>query len=195
LRTGVVGFGLALGTACVTGGPTSSASVGSSVGSIGEGSGGDSSSSGSQGGTSSTGTSTSDGSSSESGAAPTCVDAMHNGDETDVDCGGACPPCANGGGCVDVEDCASGVCEGGSCCTTSFYEVSTGEVSGSAMVCCEEDDVRLELTPCGTGVNYSTDPVRPNCASTSEGAMNNGTACVSITCQRIECGAGDTSTT
>jgi hypothetical protein len=63
------------------------------------------------------------------------------------------------------------------------------------MVCCDGDDARLDLTPCGTGMNYSTEPQDPNCASTAEGAMNNGTACVAITCRRLVCGAGDSSTT
>ncbi|MEM6770178.1 MAG: M43 family zinc metalloprotease [Bacteroidota bacterium] len=37
------------------------------------------------------------------GSGPTCDDGIQNGDETDVDCGGSCAPCDNGGGgCTDV---------------------------------------------------------------------------------------------
>ena len=40
----------------------------------------------------------------------TCSDALLNGDETDVDCGGACAPCGPGKLCVDASDCLSEVC-------------------------------------------------------------------------------------
>lgn len=45
--------------------------------------------------------------------APTCMDAVENGDETDVDCGGpTCAECADGEGCATGDDCTSGVCSG-----------------------------------------------------------------------------------
>ena len=52
------------------------------------------------------------------GTAPTpaCTDGIKNGSETDIDCGGTCPPCATGKTCVANTDCASGVCCGGVCC-------------------------------------------------------------------------------
>jgi len=46
---------------------------------------------------------------------PTCTDGVKNGSETDVDCGGTCPTCANSLDCLVAEDCASGVCSGGTC--------------------------------------------------------------------------------
>src|SRR5207253_2488598 len=46
----------------------------------------------------------------------TCKDGALDGDETDVDCGGAtCAPCANGKKCTGRKDCASLVCAGGKC--------------------------------------------------------------------------------
>jgi alpha-tubulin suppressor-like RCC1 family protein len=54
-------------------------------------------------------------------AAASCNDKLKNGDETDVDCGGSCPGCANGLACVLDVDCASlrcgpfGVCLAPSC--------------------------------------------------------------------------------
>ncbi|MBK8718069.1 MAG: hypothetical protein IPN32_25560, partial [Deltaproteobacteria bacterium] len=44
---------------------------------------------------------------------PDCFDGVHNGDETDVDCGGSCHPCDDGQGCAVLEDCYSLVCDGG----------------------------------------------------------------------------------
>lgn len=191
LRAGMISASLA--TACVTGGPATSASTSVTAGSVGETSDattGDASSSGESSTGDSGGTmgaeATSSGSSSEA-PAPSCSDLAMNGDETDVDCGGSCPACGDGLGCTDAMDCASAQCDGETCCAVSTYDRSTGLVSGSAMVCCDGDDVRLSLIECGDGMNYSIAPVRPNCASTSEGAMNNGSACVSITCQRLDC--------
>jgi hypothetical protein len=41
-----------------------------------------------------------------------CDDNVHNGDETDVDCGGSCPnDCDDGLGCIDGDDCISQVCD------------------------------------------------------------------------------------
>jgi len=39
-----------------------------------------------------------------------CLDALSDGDETDVDCGGACPPCDDGRVCKQNKDCANGAC-------------------------------------------------------------------------------------
>lgn len=47
---------------------------------------------------------------------PTCTDGKRNGDETDVDCGGAtCDPCGDAQACRADEDCAQGTCAQGNC--------------------------------------------------------------------------------
>jgi hypothetical protein len=44
----------------------------------------------------------------------TCGDMLHNGAETDVDCGGAdCGGCADGATCLEAGDCTSGFCSSG----------------------------------------------------------------------------------
>ena len=43
----------------------------------------------------------------------TCTDGTINGDETDVDCGGSCPPCGVGEACATAADCESAECAGG----------------------------------------------------------------------------------
>ena len=48
-------------------------------------------------------------------AEPTCADGWWNGDETDLDCGGSCEPCAAGGGCLTESDCRSHICTEGRC--------------------------------------------------------------------------------
>ncbi|MBI4699655.1 MAG: hypothetical protein HY744_00570 [Deltaproteobacteria bacterium] len=51
-----------------------------------------------------------------------CTDSVQNGDESDVDCGGAaCPKCAAGKKCAAPADCASGFCPPGDgvCCKSA----------------------------------------------------------------------------
>ncbi len=45
----------------------------------------------------------------------TCFDRVQNGDETDVDCGGACRGCVAGSACDEVSDCETAVCTAGVC--------------------------------------------------------------------------------
>jgi hypothetical protein len=52
-----------------------------------------------------------------------CNDSTTNGTETDQDCGGACPPCADGLMCALDEDCASGVCTGTTCTAPSCTDL------------------------------------------------------------------------
>jgi hypothetical protein len=49
-------------------------------------------------------------------AAPTCADAVKNGSETDVDCGGTdCSACALGDACASGSDCETSVCSADVC--------------------------------------------------------------------------------
>jgi hypothetical protein len=41
---------------------------------------------------------------------PTCSDQVWDGDESDLDCGGSCPPCPSGKRCVLAGDCVGGLC-------------------------------------------------------------------------------------
>ncbi len=48
-------------------------------------------------------------------AGDSCTDGRKNGDESDVDCGGACGACASGADCSSASDCASGLCFDSGC--------------------------------------------------------------------------------
>ena len=50
----------------------------------------------------------------DAGAA-SCSDGSLNGDESDLDCGGSCPVCADSAACGSALDCLSGVCTAGQC--------------------------------------------------------------------------------
>lgn len=55
------------------------------------------------------------GSDAASPPAPRCDDGLRNGDETDLDCGGSCAPCATDRACLAPADCEDGICAAGSC--------------------------------------------------------------------------------
>jgi len=46
---------------------------------------------------------------------PLCSDAIRNGEETDIDCGGSCGKCSLGRACDSDADCDNGQCAGGTC--------------------------------------------------------------------------------
>ena len=52
-------------------------------------------------------------------APPSCTDGVHDGFESDRDCGGACEPCALGAACIVDTDCASASCVGAVCVASS----------------------------------------------------------------------------
>ena len=63
---------------------------------------------------------------------PSCSNGVRDGDETDVDCGGAiCPACANGRGCAAGRDCVSLVCAGAQCTTDAGCSDGTREAFAS----------------------------------------------------------------
>lgn len=52
-----------------------------------------------------------------------CLSLTVDGDETDVNCGGSCPPCRYGQRCLQNADCSSGMCAGGRCAGTCNDQV------------------------------------------------------------------------
>jgi hypothetical protein len=51
----------------------------------------------------------------EAPPADACHDRVKDGDESDVDCGGACRSCKSGEQCSGAADCESGACDAGAC--------------------------------------------------------------------------------
>lgn len=52
----------------------------------------------------------------------TCDDGIKNQDETDIDCGGSCNPCADGMNCLSNSDCISNYCYDDTCRTPSCFD-------------------------------------------------------------------------
>ncbi len=77
---------------------------------------------------------------------PSCTDGVRDGDESDVDCGGAtCLLCLVGKACRKGTDCATGVCDGGKCASASCTD---GLKNG------DETDVDcggMKCAPCAVG--------------------------------------------
>lgn len=64
--------------------------------------------------------------------APTCGDAVKNGGETGIDCGGPCgATCALGIACASPADCAFGSCSAGNCAAPSSGPAPTGAVTAT----------------------------------------------------------------
>ncbi len=104
-------------------------------------------------------------------------------------CGAACVDLqtdrSNCGACATA--CATaGTCVAGRCCTTSTYQHDTGPISGTAMVCCDGSDRLVSVTDCGSGMNHSV-RTEGSCGVAVEGAMNGGSACARIDCERVSC--------
>lgn len=113
----------------------------------------------------------------------TCSDQQKNQSESDIDCGGTCPPCADGKACGSDPDCAGGSCISGVCCAPKTYSKTTGQSSGNVTVCCDGNDVRTSFTDCAVGNAHGVNAGDPNCASAYEGANNGGTACAQVECR------------
>jgi hypothetical protein len=74
---------------------------------------------------------------------PSCFDGVKNGPESDVDCGGDCPPCDYGDACVRARDCVSGLCAEAECIERPYppgspvpagYRVEVSEYDAAASV-------------------------------------------------------------
>ena len=64
---------------------------------------------------------------------PTCNDGIRNGDETDVDCGGACVPtkrCREGSRCINPADCTTSTCTSNIC---QGEKIGTRDRTGSSL--------------------------------------------------------------
>ncbi|MBP6628480.1 MAG: DUF4215 domain-containing protein [Kofleriaceae bacterium] len=119
--------------------------------------------------------------------APSCTDTAMNGDETGVDCGGACAPtrtCGDGVGCAVAADCTSGVCGAGLTCTAA--RCGDGVMQAGEM--CDDgnevdgdgcDDGASDVcrpTGCGNGAVTGTEVCDDANAINGDGCDNNCTS-------------------
>jgi len=90
----------------------------------------------------------------------TCTDGTKNGSETGVDCGGNCPRCANGQGCLSRDDCAGALCIDGTCQVCTPIPDNCGGDDGGVCFCSqpESSEVRycVQGDPTGDAVTSCT---------------------------------------
>ncbi|HKO52278.1 MAG TPA: hypothetical protein VJV79_31435 [Polyangiaceae bacterium] len=101
-------------------------------------------------------------------AVPRCTDAVHNGVETGLDCGGEiCRAlnllCNNGENCATNADCKAGFCNGGACASPSCSDSVLNQ--GETAVDCGGPVCRLNVTPLGTCANGQACAVNEDCTS------------------------------
>ena len=133
--------------------------------------------------------------------APTCSDGVRNGTETDVDCGGSCPPCAATRYCTVDADCAGGDCFGyepGTCvsCSDGVKDGDETDVDCGGSTCalmgdrCALGQGCLLGSDCTSGYcPAGTCALKPDgtyCGDSSE--CENG-HCLLDTCCHVACGA------
>jgi hypothetical protein len=139
----------------------------------------------------------------------TCVDGVRDGAETGVDCGGPCPGCAAGQGCVASSDCYGSYCQAGTCtvanCTNGVRDgietdVDCGELCpgcGAGKLCTYDSDCLSHkcsgghcLDHCANGVK-DDDESDVDCGGASCAKCATGRPCnVNKDCVTDGCSAG-----
>ncbi len=128
---------------------------------------------------------------------PECTDALKAGDETDVDCGGSCPPCADGLGCAIGADCASQVCAGNVCqpsaCNDGTLNGSETDVDcgGGTCALCANGLICVGATDCASNVcSGALCTACANDGSCPAAEWCNAGVCVSDAADGVACSTG-----
>jgi hypothetical protein len=106
----------------------------------------------------------------EPGAPSHCGDGAVSGDETGLDCGGSCAPCASGEPCEVASDCEAGVCGGGVCQVASCVDGVKNQTETAI------DCGGVDCPPC------------PACSGPAD--CEAGQTCVAQTCVGDHCQSG-----
>ncbi|MCK6544734.1 hypothetical protein L6R52_02620 [Myxococcota bacterium] len=113
---------------------------------------------------------------------PTCTDGVMNGDESDVDCGGACGACAVGARCTIGADCAELVCSGWICaaptCTDGQHNgVETDVDCGNGCAGCAGGDACSVGTDCASTICDNGTCTTPSCFDGVENGSESDVDC------------------
>ena len=120
--------------------------------------------------------------------ADTCSDNKHDGDETDIDCGGKlCPKCEIDGNCLANSDCKSGLCSDGKCAVKTCAE----DADCDADFECNADTKQCVAKPtCSDGVK-NQDETDVDCGGAACGACGAGKTCAANRdCVNLDCVSG-----
>ena len=115
---------------------------------------------------------------------PTCNDAIKNGHETDVDCGGGtCPVCADGKLCAANTDCHSGSCQKGVCQPANNCNCNPANGVGQCV------NGACMLVSCNHGFGDCNADAKDGCEVNLASDGNNCGAC-GVTCHGKPCQNG-----
>lgn len=129
-------------------------------------------------------------------AAPTCVDGIKNGTETDLDCGGsACPACSFGRGCAAASDCQTAACVGSVCqppgCTDGRQNGNETDVDcGGGCSLCAETKRCVAATDCSSQRCVGQRCVAAACDDGQKNGTESDVDCGGSTCAACEATRG-----
>ena len=127
-------------------------------------------------------------------SAPSCMDMVANGDETDKDCGGSCataPPstkCATGLKCMVDGDCIGGVCMGGTCqpsCTDKQKNQDETDVDCGGAICmqrCGATKACMGNSDCVSNICNGNICQSPTCMDTVQNQGETDVDCGGVNC-------------
>ncbi|WP_437574898.1 formylglycine-generating enzyme family protein [Sorangium sp. So ce887] len=118
-----------------------------------------------------------------------CTNGVKDGGESDLDCGGSCPPCVDGQACAAPTDCVSRRCEedaGGGSAGSGGSGGSAGTTCAAAQCDNGVRDGDETDTDCGRGASpRGGNPACPPCADLQDCAV--GSDCESLSCVAGRC--------
>jgi hypothetical protein len=126
-------------------------------------------------------------------APPNCVDGIKNGTETDIDCGGSCPPCADGKMCAMGSNCQSGVCSAEVCqptvCNDGIKNGNETDVDcGGSCPGCANGQMCGGGSDCLSGVCAGGTCQAPSCSDLVKNGSETDVDCGGGTCPTCQLG-------
>ena len=120
---------------------------------------------------------------------PACANAMKDGSETDVDCGGPeCNPCGTNKTCMAPKDCISVVCIGNKCQQATCSDLAKNgtetdvDCGGASCPKCGDNKVCLAPSDCQSGVCSGNKCGGPTCMDTVKNGAETDVDCGGATC-------------
>ncbi len=128
---------------------------------------------------------------------PSCADGVTNQDETDQDCGGACPPCADGLHCLEGADCAVAYCRpdgicGAPTCDDAWTNGDETDLNCGGGDCpsCANGQHCLVRSDCASRVCSGLICQIPTCEDSTHNAYETDVDCGGFTCDPCADGLG-----
>lgn len=120
--------------------------------------------------------------------APTCSNGVLDGDESDIDCGGACPECGIGKLCRAPTDCDRADCVGGRCTAAASCTNKTRDGDETDLDCggscpgCGEGASCLKPADCKSGLCTDNVCALPSCTDKAQNGKETDVDCGGGTC-------------